>query len=116
MFIYSKLFIMVCFMLLLTACNGQLPKSDGGNAGTITLKVGESATCYTVGACVVYLIMPEASGEYVVKQDGPNGIWTAGTFSAQGQTVLLGEFYNGRTKFTIEGMDAPETWVTVIDN
>ena len=101
-------------MLILTACNGQLPKSGDGNAGTVTLQVGESLTCYAAGSCTVYMIMPEVSGEYIVKQDGPNGRWTAGTFSAKGQTVLLGQFYPGRTKFTIDGMDVPDTWVTVI--
>lgn len=99
---------------MLTACITPLPKSGDGNTGTVTLNVGESISCYTVGACIVYLVMPKASGEYVVKQDGPEGKWDAGKFPADGQTVLLGKFYLGRTKFTIEGMDVPETWVSVV--
>ena len=101
-------------VFILTACSGQVPQSDDGNTGTVTLHVGESVTCYTAGSCTVYLVMPDGDGQYTVKQDGPNGRWTAGTFSANGQTVLLGQFYQGRTGFTIEGMDIPETWVTVI--
>ena len=107
-------FFIVFSLLLVTACSGQLPASGNGNAGTVTLKVGESSTCYTAGSCTVYMIMPIASGEYTVKQDGPNGKWEAGTFAADGQTVLLGQFYPGRTKFTIQGMDAPDSWVTVV--
>ena len=106
----------VFLLLFLSACSNQLPKSDAGNAGTVTLEVGESMTCYTVGSCTVYLIMPEAPGEYTVKQDGPAGRWTAGTFPAQGQSVLLGKFYGGRTRFIIQGMDAPDTWVTVVSH
>ena len=76
-------------MLILTACNGQLPKSDDGNAGTVTLQVGESLTCYAAGSCTVYMVMPDASsGEYVVKQDGPNGRWTSGTFSLLKEHLL----------------------------
>ena len=112
----KHLFLIISIVLLLTACNSQPPKSDSSNIGTITLKVGESASCYTVGACTVYLIMPIAPGDYTVKQDGPDGQWTAGTFPAKGQTVLLGKFYRGDTKFTISGMDAPDTWVAVISN
>lgn len=57
--------------------------------------------------------MPNGDGEYTIKQDGPAGKWTAGTFPASGQTVLLGKFYNGQTKFTFEGLDVPITWVNV---
>ena len=112
--ILSRSFLFILLPILITACNSIPPKSDNGNVGTITLKVGESATCYTVGSCTVYLVMPLGKGEYTVKQDGPDGQWTAGTYSADGQTVLLGQFYTGRTKFTIEGMDSPDTWVTVL--
>lgn len=102
-------------IMLLCACSGQ-PTDDTGsnNAGSVTLKVGDSATCYAAGSCRVYLIMPEGSGDHVVKQSGPSGNWKAGTFPAQGQKVLLGEFFSGRTEFTIEGMDVPSTWVTVV--
>lgn len=110
-----SLFSVACIVFFLSACSGKIPQSDGGNAGTVTLHVGESKTCYTAGSCTVYMIMPEGGTEqYTVKQDGPNGRWTAGTFPANGQTVLLGQFYPGRTKFKIDGMDVPETWVTVI--
>ena len=80
----KHLFLIIYIALLLTACNSQPPKSDNSNVGTITLKVGESATCYTVGSCTVYLIMPKAPRDYTVKQDGPGGQWTAGTFPAKG--------------------------------
>jgi len=110
----SRSLLFILLLILVTACNSVPPKSDNGNTGTITLKVGESATCYTVGSCTVYLVMPLAKGEYTVKQEGPDGQWTAGTYAAEGQTVLLGKIYSGRTKFTIEGMDTPDTWVTVL--
>ena len=102
--------------LFLSAC-GANPQEQGDdyNIGSITLNVGESATCYAAGSCKVFLNMPEGSKSYVVKQDGPNGKWTAGTFPA-GQQAMLGEFYPGRTKFTIEGLDVPDTWVTVISS
>jgi hypothetical protein len=105
--------LLIISTIFVAACNGQPPKSDDTNIGTITLKVGDSATCYTSGSCAVYLVMPDSGGEYTIKQDGPAGIWTAGTFPANGQTVLLGEFYSGRTEFTFEGLDVPKTWVSV---
>lgn len=105
------LFLLLIFFL--AACNGQPPKSDDMNIGTITLTVGESATCFTSGSCAVYLVMPNVGGEYTIKQNGPDGVWTAGKFPANGQTVLLGKFYAGRTKFIFQGLDVPITWVSV---
>jgi hypothetical protein len=111
--LFSMLMLVVLF-LFARGANSQ-EQGDDYNMGSITLNVGESATCYAAGSCRVFLNMPEGSKSYVVKQDGPNGKWTAGTFPA-GQQAMLGEFYEGRTKFTIEGLDVPATWVTVISS
>ena len=112
---HLKLLFILSFLLILVACKGgQIPKSDSYNVGTITLKAGESASCFAIDVCAVYLVMPEASGQYVVNENGPGGKRASGTFSALGQVVLLGQFYEGRTKFTIEGLDVPDTWVTVV--
>ena len=105
------------FMLLLSACGGPDSIHSGSNiAGRVFVNVGDSATCYAAGSCKVYMNMPQGSGSYVVKQSGPNGNWTAGTFNAGEQEAYLGEFYAGRTELTIEGQQFPSTWITVISD
>lgn len=105
------------FMCLIAACGGPDNINSGSNnAGRVIVNVGDSATCYAADSCKVYMNMPAGSGSYVVKQSGPNGNWTAGTFAAGEQEVLLGDFYSGRTELTIEGMEFPSTWISVISD
>lgn len=116
---YTKLLaysLVTGFMLFIAACGGPDSINSGSNnAGRVILNVGDSASCYAASSCKVYMNMPAGSGSYVVKQSGPNGNWTAGTFKA-GEQAYLGEFYAGRTELTIEGKDFPSTWVSVISD
>jgi len=95
--------------IMLAGCVGV---TGTNGIADITLNPGDSSICFD-SPCATYLVMPPGDGTFLVKEDGPAGVWETGRFKA-GEKVWLGSYWTGLTEFTIEGADVPSSWLTVM--
>ncbi|MEA3302258.1 MAG: hypothetical protein U9Q75_03180 [Pseudomonadota bacterium] len=95
-------------LLLSTLFSGLSIASGTNNFGEITLEAGSSGTCLS-SPCKVYFVMPPGSGSYVVLANNME----VGSYPA-GQTVSLGGYWTGITRFKVVDSDVDLTILNVI--
>jgi len=89
-------FAAVPMLLGLIACANSGGENVDSIGGTMVLEPGGTGLC-RAAPCTVQFRMPPGSGSYEVLSD----TMSLGTYPA-GETVTLGQFYNGHT-FTVKG-------------
>ena len=105
---FTRNFHLAITFFLVTLTSGSSVASGTNNFGEITLEAGSSGTCIS-SPCKVYFVMPPGSGSYVVLADNMK----VGSFPA-GETVSLGGYWTGVTRFKVVGSGVGITILNVI--
>ena len=105
---FIKNFHLAITLLLAALATGQAIASGSNNFGEITLEAGSSGTCIS-SPCKVYFVMPPGSGSYVVLANNMK----VGSYPAS-ETVSLGGYWTGVTRFKVVGSDVGITILNVV--
>jgi len=99
-------FAAVAMLLALTACTSNGGENVESLGGTMVLEPGGTGLC-RAAPCTVRFRMPPGPGSYEVLSD----TMSLGTYPA-GETVTLGQFFNGHT-FSVKGAGVAPAYFNV---
>ena len=101
--------LLACSLFIAGCVSNPTPGTacDGNNFDQVMLQPGCSTICFQE-PCRVFFRMPPGKGSYLVR----GSAMEIGEYPA-GETVYLGSFWKGGHRITVEGANAPTTWLWV---